>query len=192
MMLIFAGCLAIAASIFILRRKGTGPNGLRAKRLAARLVLTGSVGLFFSSAMLYVTYRPYAEILDRILKLDRDPRYADLFDRVLKGDMSGPYAEDLSRIVKVNSSGIDSLRSFLAQVTTCRSYQGLPARILRVSPPPELCILFLAGRDSIQSSRAPPRGDKALTQPHARPRPGIIRISLSYKEGSMSFSTKSF
>ena len=114
MMLIFAGCLAIAASIFILRRKGTGPNGLRAKRLAARLVLTGSVGLFLSSAMLYVTYRPYAEILDRILKLDRDPRYADLFDRVLKGDMSGPYAEDLGRIVKVNSSGIDRLRSFLA------------------------------------------------------------------------------
>ena len=90
LMFIFAGCLVIAASILILRRQGTGPNDLRAKRLAAKLVLTCAVGLFLSSAMLYVTYHPYAEILDGIIKLDSDTRHAALLDRVLKGDKAAP------------------------------------------------------------------------------------------------------
>jgi len=77
MMLIFAGWVVVAALILILRRRGTAPNDLRAKRMAAKLSLTGAVGLFLSSAMLYVTYHPYAEIFDRILKGDRS-RISDL------------------------------------------------------------------------------------------------------------------
>jgi hypothetical protein len=73
LMLIFAGFGAVAASILVLRWQRTGPNDIRAKRLAAKLGLTGAVGMLLSSAMLYVTYHPYAQIFDRILKGDRGP-----------------------------------------------------------------------------------------------------------------------
>ena len=71
MMLIFAGWVTAAASILTLRRRGTGPKDLRAKRVAAKVCLTGAVGLFLSSAKLYFAYHPYEEILDRILNGDR-------------------------------------------------------------------------------------------------------------------------
>lgn len=61
LMVIFAACLGLAGSILVLRRRGAGPKDLRAKRFAAKLVLAGAVGLFLSSAVLYVTYHPYAE-----------------------------------------------------------------------------------------------------------------------------------
>jgi tetratricopeptide (TPR) repeat protein len=77
MMLIFAGLVAVAGSILVLRRHRTGPTDLRAQRVAAQLALTGAVGLFLSSVMLYVTYYPYTEIFDRILKGDRS-RIGDL------------------------------------------------------------------------------------------------------------------
>ena len=84
LMFIFAGCLVIAASILILRRQGTGPNDLRqASGCEARFDLRR--GFVLSSAMLYVTYHPYAEILDGIIKLDSDTRHAALFDRCPQG-----------------------------------------------------------------------------------------------------------
>lgn len=77
LMLIFAGCVAVAASMFILRGWGRGPNDLRAKRRAAAVGLIGGAGLFLSSAMLYVVYHPYAEILNRVLTGDKS-RIGDL------------------------------------------------------------------------------------------------------------------
>ena len=114
LMLFFAGCLGVAASVLIVRRKGAGPKDLRAKRIAAKFVLAGAVGLFLSSAMLYVTYHPYATILGRLVKGNKPAGYADILDHVLKGDKSGPYAETLNHVLTVNGRGVDGLRIFLA------------------------------------------------------------------------------
>jgi len=60
MFLVFSGLVVAAASILIVgSRRGAGPAAQRARPVATMVVLTSAVGLLFSSATLYLTYRPY-------------------------------------------------------------------------------------------------------------------------------------
>jgi hypothetical protein len=77
LMLIFTGCVVVAALILIVSGWGREPNDLRAKRRAAAVGLIGGAGLFLSSAMLYVVYHPYAETFNRVLTGDKS-RIGDL------------------------------------------------------------------------------------------------------------------
>jgi len=60
MILIFSLLVVVGASVLIVdSRRGARPATQRAKPVASMVVLTGAVGLLFSSATLYLTYRPY-------------------------------------------------------------------------------------------------------------------------------------
>jgi len=79
MILLFAGLAVIAASILIAgSRRRAGPVAKQARPVAIIVILSGAVGMLFSSVTLYLTYRPYWYIFQTaILNGERVPS-ADL------------------------------------------------------------------------------------------------------------------
>jgi hypothetical protein len=69
MIFLFAGLAVAAASILLVGgRRGAGSAAQRAKPVATMVVLASAVGLLFSSATLYLTYRPYWYIFQRAVR----------------------------------------------------------------------------------------------------------------------------
>ncbi len=80
-MLIFSGLVVIAAVVLIvgsLRR--SQPGEPRAKPVAIMVLLASSVGLLLSAATLYLTYRPYWYILQRVIENGDTSQTRDLRD----------------------------------------------------------------------------------------------------------------
>jgi hypothetical protein len=79
MVLLFAALVAIAASILLAgSRRWAGPVAQQARPVAVIVILSGAVGMLFSSVTLYLTYRPYWYIFQTaILNGERVPS-ADL------------------------------------------------------------------------------------------------------------------
>jgi hypothetical protein len=67
-MLLFGGLLITCALAVIVRGRSLRLSSLLPSRLTLALGFGGAVGLLLSSAMLYVSYRPYAEILQRFIR----------------------------------------------------------------------------------------------------------------------------
>jgi len=62
------GLLLTCALAIIVRGKSLRLSALRPSRLTLGVGLCGAIGALLSSAVLYVTYRPYAEILQRFIR----------------------------------------------------------------------------------------------------------------------------
>lgn len=80
MVLLFGGLVLICALTIIARSRGVRPSALNAGPVAQALGLVGAVGLLVSSAMLYVSYRPYAEIFRRFIHTGDESRIRELSD----------------------------------------------------------------------------------------------------------------
>jgi hypothetical protein len=81
MILVFAGLVVVAATILIAgRRRDERPPAQRMKAVAALVVLTSGVGLLFSAATLYLTYRPYWYIYQRAVQTGGASHARDLLD----------------------------------------------------------------------------------------------------------------
>jgi len=78
MMLFSAGLLLTCALTVIARGRSLRLSSLRPGRLNLGLGLGGAIGSLLSSAMLYVSYRPYAEILQRFIRTGDDSRIPEL------------------------------------------------------------------------------------------------------------------
>lgn len=66
-MFLFAGTLLSCLVCVIRKRLFRRPNSAGLGRITTALGVGGAVGIFFSSATMYATYRPYAEIFQRYL-----------------------------------------------------------------------------------------------------------------------------
>lgn len=62
------GLLLTCALAIIVRSKSLRLNALRPSRLTLMVGFCGAIGALLSSAVLYVTYRPYAEILQQFIR----------------------------------------------------------------------------------------------------------------------------
>jgi hypothetical protein len=71
-MFVSAGILLTCLVSVIRKRDFLGPNSPGLGRIAKAFGIGGTVGLLFSSATLYITYRPYAEIFQRYLHTGDD------------------------------------------------------------------------------------------------------------------------
>jgi hypothetical protein len=78
MMLFSGGLLLTCALTVIARGRSLRLSSLRPSRLNLGLGLGGAIGSLLSSAMLYVSYRPYAEILHRFIRTGDDSRIPEL------------------------------------------------------------------------------------------------------------------
>ena len=78
MMLFSGGLLLTCALTVIARGRSLRLSSLRPGRLNLGLGLGGAIGSLLSSAMLYVSYRPYAEILHRFIRTGDDSRIPEL------------------------------------------------------------------------------------------------------------------
>lgn len=79
MIVIFSGLVLVAASVLIAGiRRGTQPAAERAKPVATMVVFTSAVGLLFSSATLYLTYRPYWYIFQSAIQNGGKTQTSDL------------------------------------------------------------------------------------------------------------------
>jgi hypothetical protein len=78
MMLFSGGLLLTCALTVIARGRSLRLGSLRPGRLNLGLGLGGAIGSLLSSAMLYVSYRPYAEILQRFIRTGDDSRIPEL------------------------------------------------------------------------------------------------------------------
>jgi hypothetical protein len=67
-MLLFGGLLTTCALAVIVRGRSLRLSSLLPSRPTLALGFGGAIGLLLSSAMLYVSYRPYAEILQRFIR----------------------------------------------------------------------------------------------------------------------------
>jgi hypothetical protein len=77
-MLFSGGLLLTCALTVIARGRSLRLSSLRPGRLNLGLGLGGAIGSLLSSAMLYVSYRPYAEILQRFIRTGDDSRIPEL------------------------------------------------------------------------------------------------------------------
>jgi len=79
MIVIFSGLVLVAASVLIAGiRRGAQPAAERAKPVATMVVFTSAVGLLFSSATLYLTYRPYWYIFQSAIQSGGKTQTRDL------------------------------------------------------------------------------------------------------------------
>ncbi|HEV2315036.1 MAG TPA: hypothetical protein VGR94_07005 [Candidatus Acidoferrales bacterium] len=70
--------LLICVLAVIVRSRSLHLSSLRASRGTLALGLCGVIGLLLSSALLYVSYRPYAEILQQFIRTGNDRRIPEL------------------------------------------------------------------------------------------------------------------
>jgi len=79
LMMLFSGGLLLTCALTVIGRgRSLRLSSLRPGRLNLGLGLGGAIGSLLSSAMLYVSYRPYAEILQRFIRTGDDSRIAEL------------------------------------------------------------------------------------------------------------------
>jgi hypothetical protein len=79
-LLFSAGLLLTCAFAVIIRGRSLRLESLHPRRLTLTLGTCGSVGLLLSSAILYATYRPYAEILQRYIHTGDESQMRELSD----------------------------------------------------------------------------------------------------------------
>jgi hypothetical protein len=77
-MLLCGGLLTTCALAVMVRGRSLRLSSLLPSRLTLALSFGGAVGLLLSSAMLYVSYRPYAEILQRFTRDEDDSALSEL------------------------------------------------------------------------------------------------------------------
>ncbi len=70
MMFVCAACVALAGGLIVRKRRNAGTANLPRRAPAAALGIAGAAGLLLSSVTLYLTYHPYALILDQVLAGD--------------------------------------------------------------------------------------------------------------------------
>ncbi len=69
LVILFSGGLLLTCALaIIVRGKSLRLSALRPSRLTLVVSLIGAVGALLSSVVLYVSYRPYAEILQRFIR----------------------------------------------------------------------------------------------------------------------------
>ena len=79
-MLLCGGLLTTCALAVIVRGRSLRLSSLLPSRLTLTLGFGGAVGLLLSNAMLYVSYRPYAEILQRFIRNGDESGLSELSD----------------------------------------------------------------------------------------------------------------
>lgn len=72
-----AGLLLICASAVIAKNKSLRLTSLRASSGTLALGLSSAIGLLLSSAILYVSYRPYAQIFQQFIRTGNDRRISE-------------------------------------------------------------------------------------------------------------------
>ncbi len=77
-MLFFAGLLVISGLAYVVRVWSHRLNALRANTPSVAFGFGGAIGLLLSSVLLYVSYRPYDEILQRYIHTGDDDRIPEL------------------------------------------------------------------------------------------------------------------
>ena len=77
-MLFRSTLLLICALAVIVKSRSLRLSTLRASHGILALGLCGAIGLLFSSALLYVSYRPYAEIYQQFIRTGNDRRIPEL------------------------------------------------------------------------------------------------------------------
>jgi hypothetical protein len=88
MILIFSGLVVVATTILIAgSRRDARPAAQRMRTVATMVVLTGAVGLLFSSATLYLTYRPYWYIFQSAILSGGRSHARDLGDFLIAAQM---------------------------------------------------------------------------------------------------------
>ncbi|MBZ5560943.1 MAG: hypothetical protein LAP13_00825 [Acidobacteriia bacterium] len=81
LMLLFSALVVIAAAALIAGRLRSGqPAAQRARPVATTVFLTSAVGFLLSSATLYLTYRPYWYIFQRVILNGDTSQTRDLRD----------------------------------------------------------------------------------------------------------------
>ena len=79
LMMLFSGGLLLTCALTVIGRgRSLRLSSLRPGRLNLGLGLGGAIGSLLSSAMLYVSYRPYAEILQRFIRTGDTSRIPEL------------------------------------------------------------------------------------------------------------------
>jgi hypothetical protein len=77
--ILFSGGLLLTCALaIIVRGKSLRLSALRPSRLTLVVSLIGAAGALFSSAVLYLSYRPYAEILQRFIRNGDETSLTDL------------------------------------------------------------------------------------------------------------------
>jgi hypothetical protein len=77
-LLLSAGLLLVCLFAVMVRSRTVRLSSLRPRRLTLALGTCGSVGLLLSSAILYASYRPYAEIFQRYIHRGDESEVGDL------------------------------------------------------------------------------------------------------------------
>ncbi len=80
LVILFSGGLLLTCGLAVMARgKSFRLSALRPSRLTLVFGLCGAIGALLSSAVLYVSYRPYAEILQRFMRNGDETNLAELY-----------------------------------------------------------------------------------------------------------------
>jgi len=79
-MLFFGSLALICLGTIVAKSQSSRLGSLRARRAASAFLIGSVVGMLLSSAMLYVSYRPYAEIFRNYVRYGDESRIQDLSD----------------------------------------------------------------------------------------------------------------
>jgi hypothetical protein len=150
MILIFSGLVVVATSILIVgSRRGARSEAQRASPVATMVVFSSAAGLLFSSATLYLTYRPYWYIFQSAILKGGRSQTRDLREFLMNTQML-PGASPRVHRVLLDALLYSRSPSFLFYVwtgVTLLSVSGLALILLR----------HLLGRARIPALRHSPR-----------------------------------
>ena len=109
----------------VVRGKSLRLSALRPSRLTLVVGLCGAIGALLSSAVLYVTYRPYAEILQRFIRNGDETSLTEVssFLDTTQLPLGAPGFLDVSQFVFYFWFGVVLLCTFVLLVAVIRRFQ---------------------------------------------------------------------
>jgi len=119
------GLLLTCALAMVVRGKSLRLSALRPSRLTLVVGLCGAIGALLSSAVLYVTYRPYAEILQRFIRNGDETSLTEVssFLDTTQLPLGAPGFLDVSQFVFYFWFGVVLLCTFVLLVAVIRRFQ---------------------------------------------------------------------
>jgi hypothetical protein len=126
LVILFTGGLLLTCALaIIVRGKSLKLSALRPSRLTLVIGLCGAIGTLLSSAILYVTYRPYAEILQRFIRNGDETSLTEVssFLDTTQLPLGAPGFLDVSQFVFYFWFGVVLLCTFVLLVAVIRRFQ---------------------------------------------------------------------
>lgn len=130
LVMLFSGGLLLSCVLaVVVRGKSLRLSALRPSRLTLVVGLCGAIGALLSSVVLYVTYRPYAEILQRFILKGDETSLAELssFFGTAQLPLGANGILDVSEFVFYFWFGIVLLCALTLLVAVLRRFQHLPS-----------------------------------------------------------------